>query len=176
MSHFKDNMGRFRTESLFRETLRAGVREAGYEPVFTLAQEDHPDGAVSMRRLFVEAGDITEYRFAMEVFGSWAHWLKLRECEWLKPYLEAWRAELEVKLKFEAVERLRAVAADPGNKQAVSAAKWLAEGRYKETASSKRGRPTKQEVASALQDEVRTSKDTMDDAERLGVMRGSKPN
>lgn len=178
MSKYKDAMGRYRTESLFKETTRTGVVDR-YPPVFVLNAEDHPDGLPSMRKIYMSISDPTEYKFAEEVLGSWQHWTRLCNCEWFKPYLQEWRDELAKKLKSTGIAMLIEIAADPSCKGQAQAARWLAEGNFQEAGKKRKaGRPSKDEVDAEMSLAIQEAKDLHGDAVRLGVSISgpTKPN
>lgn len=176
-SKYKDVSGRYRTESLFKETSRAGVIDR-YPPAFVLNAENHTDGTPSMRQIYMDIADPTEYAFAEFTLGSWQHWTRLCACEWFKPYLAEWREELTKKLKSTGVSLLKEIAMDPANKSSAQAARWLAEGNFNEQPKKRGpGRPSKAEVDAELSSAVQEAKDLHSDALRLGVSVGStKPN
>lgn len=145
-SVFRDVLGRRLTIGLFKET---NVQKEKTPP-FSL--ED-------WRKVYVETRDPSEYKAAMALIGDWDHWLYLRESSVIKPYVDAWAVEMDALLKSEAMDALQALAKSPGG---AAAAKWLAEGQYKEKKAV--GRPKKEK------DEPPASKDEqriMQDAERL---------
>src|SRR5690606_3372668 len=110
--------------------------------LYTLKLEDH-QGFPSIHRLYVEAGDPTEYEFAKKYFDGWAHWKKIRECTWFKPYLEAIREELEIAIRSKALYELREKSNDP--KSGVQVNRYLLEGGWKDK-DDKRGRPSKETI------------------------------
>lgn len=179
---YKDKQGRYRTESLFLETIRKGSLDREYYwPIFTLRDEPaklypydwyyprHKDGMVpSLRQIYLSYSDPAEYEFAMKVFKSDRHWKILTECEFFKPYLEEWRRTLARKLESEAVMIMRDLAVNGPGPQALQAAKWLAERAYFEPARGK-GRPSNKEVAAATKVEVAAQRLLEEDAERLGI-------
>jgi hypothetical protein len=92
------------------------------------------------RERFIAEGDPTEYAGAMELVGSWQEWCRFKK-EWpefASSILPEWLDELEVKLRSGAIKRICSSALSEG-KDGVVAAKWIAEGGYKE---KKAGRPT----------------------------------
>lgn len=103
-----------------------------------------PYSLVDWGKRFVEIGDLTEYQAAIELAGSWVEWqrIKTEYGEFRNKYLLDWLAELEVKIRSEAIRALVGVA---GSKtpSAAAAGKWLAEGRYK---GKQAGRPSKAEI------------------------------
>ena len=119
----KDTQGRYKTLALFAETLDPRVAANGYEPVFTLKDHDLDDGTPSLKRLYLQAMDPSEFSFAEEVFGTYLHWQKLIECTWFQPYLEQWRKELDLKLQSEAIKKMRQQAQE-GNVQATGDRDW----------------------------------------------------
>ena len=164
---FRDNQGRFRTRSLFKELNSAGK----FPFFFTLKDFDEPD-AISMKRRYLEIADPTEYEVAEKLLGSWRHWLKLCEIDWFQAHLEEWRRELRIKLKSQAVAKLKKFAG--GNDGlSFSANRYFAEQDYdkptKGEAAAKRGRPSKHEVNRKLKEEVENSDLTEEDAKRLGI-------
>jgi hypothetical protein len=150
-------MGRYRTLSLFCET-----NQDSEPPVFTLKPRDH-NGLPSMKRLYLEYEDPTEYEFAIATLGSWEHWLKLSGADWFQKYITAWRDELEVKLRSKGVAKLKDQAAS-GNKDA---AKWLAEKGWDKRQGA--GRPTKREIEEEQQKRAKVASSLTDDAERIGL-------
>ena len=131
-SQFKTKEGVVRTKSLFYELLYDDHTYA----VFTTKEEDHetPDGKplVSFPKLFVSSlvDDPTEYSFAMEVFGSWSAWDKIRNSDKrLVKKIEAWRLEADIARKAMAFRSV--VEEAKGGKSAFSASKYLIEGSWK---------------------------------------------
>ena len=169
---YKDEQGRYRTKSLFIEAIDPRVKANGYNAPFSL-KADAPDGVVSMKEMYLEIADPTEYEFATQVLGSWEHWQKLCQCSWFAPHRTLWQAELEDKLRSEGVAIMREIA-QSGNKGAAAAAKWLAEkGFNKEVgmrSPSKRGRPSKEEVAAERKAAVKELDETEEDAKRIGLV------
>lgn len=184
---YKDNMGRWRTDSLFVETFKVLNRDWSgeqqfqkYTPMFTLREHDlkltpsspwyerYTDKMVpSLRRLYLEYNDPTEFNFAIEVFRSTYHWKHLTGVTWFKPYIEEWRKTLSEKLKGLGVMKLVELAGGLDPKFALQAAKWLAEGNFEERLG--KGRPSKAQVATQMKRELDIEKIYRDDAARLGL-------
>jgi len=159
----KDNMGRFRTKSLFVEH-----KHPDYSAPYTLKPYDHK-GSMSMYRKYMEIGDPTEYEMAIALLGSWKHWQLLAEASWFKPLLEEWRKELKIKFESDRYQEMIEVAEKhKGTPMGVQATKWLAE-RYSGTAPPKRGRPSKAEKKAALQREQEEDALLAEENERLGL-------
>lgn len=131
-----DSMGRPITQSLF---LEIGYTDAA---VYTLKDNDFEyNGKLlpSIKRLYLEIADPTEYEFATACFIGWSHWQRICENKAIRRHIEEWRMELEVKLRSRGV-KAAIFAANGGNYQA---AKWLAD-RGWDTRGP--GRPSKADV------------------------------
>ena len=168
----KDKLGRYRTMSLFREFY---LNEEGsdLEPVYCLKDEDPQGKLPSLKQMYMEIGDPTEYEFAIQAFGSYQHWLKIKNARAIKKFVEDWPIELEVKLRSEGI---RSVVDEALNgKSKFNAAKFLAKGEWKES-HSKRGRPSKEEVEREVKIAAKLDAEIGADAQRLGlsVVNGDK--
>lgn len=129
LSIFKDDAGRWRTSTLFEETNKYPER---YTALFTLAENDVKlkDGRtlVSMKRIYMEARDPTEYRAAKRIFSTWEIWENLTKAAFFQDTLANWRSELKRQMRSEAIDEINSMA--KGKKAtgtAFSAAKWIAE-------------------------------------------------
>lgn len=138
---FRDVTGRWRTSSLFVETIQKASKESGYKPIYCL-NRGHPSGLPCLRDLYMEFEDPTEYMVAEECLGGWDHWMRLCENKWFQEIVEDWRAELEVKIRSKNIANMAEIALS-GTGQATQASKWLAEAKWKQT---RRGRKTKEEI------------------------------
>lgn len=177
---YKDVRNKFRTESLFLETYSYDILDPTvYQPVWTLKEFDHPlhpnhifydhfpDHTVpSLRRVYMAYSDPSEYKFAMEVFGSDRHWKLLTGLKFFQPLVAEWRESLQAKLQAEAVDTIRAISKSD-SKSALQAAKWLAEKGYLQ--KEVKGRPSKQDIARKVVEEVTQDKMLKEDAERVGL-------
>jgi hypothetical protein len=165
-----DSMGRFRTTSLFWETRKTEANAEKYPPIFTTKPKDFTtDGKTyrSLKAIYFSYDHVPdfEYEFAMDVFGSWDHWLALFNSFQLKPIVQSWRDELSIKIKAEALKTLLTQSKDPD--KGLQAARAILAGEHK---SSKRGRPSKEEVERRAKEATR-DRDTLDaDIERLGLV------
>ena len=175
---YKDVLGRFRTRSLFLELCGSNrANKEDYFPIWTLrdtdyeiknpanwyytAYEDHI--YPSLKKLYLTFADPTEYAFAVEHLGSWEHWKTLSECSWFKSILATWRADLETKLKAEAIRTVREAAINGD----VQAAKWLHQVLTPKELGPGRGRPSKIEVAGEIKRQASEEKELMDDLARI---------
>ena len=167
---YKDDVGRYRTQSLFWE-LRHGVDTIKYPPVFTTKDEDiKRDGVTykSMKKIYMSYDHIPgyEYEFAMDVLGSWDHWNKLANdtIPELKNMIQGWRDELDIRLKALGLKALIHASRD-NDAKGVQASKYLVEKGY----IQKRGRPSKEEVERELKANTKAKKELNDDLERIGL-------
>lgn len=134
-----DDKGAMRTQSLFLEL--------GYnynEALFTLKDRDYETkGKVykSLKQLYLASEDVIEYEFANTHLLGWDHWQRMVNNKQLTKHVEAWREELELKLRSQAVKDIIAAS---GEEKGFQALKWLADKGW-----GKRGvgRPTKDESA-----------------------------
>jgi hypothetical protein len=160
-SKFKNDNGQYYLRGLFFETQAADKSSV----VYTLKEQDH-QGFPSLYRLFMEENDPTEYRFATKHLGGWSHWEALTECTWFKPYVEAWRKELDVRMKSQALSRIMSEA-KTGGRDAFASNKYLLEKGWEKEPPSKRGRPTKAEIKEAAFEVNRTANRLEEDFFRI---------
>lgn len=160
---FKDKTGRYRTQSLFREFY---IKNEGLEAIYTLREEDTQGDLPSLKALYLEIGDPTEYAFAIEAFGSWKQWLKIKASSAIQPWIEDWPMELEVKLRSDGIKGV--IQEAKAGKSKFPAAKALAEGFWNKE-SSKRGRPSKEEIARERKIAAKLDEEFTADAERIGL-------
>lgn len=162
-------MAMWHTKGLFYETSLPEDRES-MGTAWTLKEDDHQaDGRVykSMKKLYVAMEDVTEYDFAQATLGSYKHWERLLESPIIRPHIDQWRKELNLKLKARAMRSI-IKAATEDEKLSFQAMKYLADNDYLDK-KNKRGRPSKDELKAELRKEVQTNKTLMDDAARIGL-------
>lgn len=139
-SKLRDTGGSPLTQSLFLEI--------GYNTdyaVYTLKSEDYEYKGVtypSIKRLYLEIEDPTEYEFATRCFLDWGHWKRTAENKLISPHVEAWREELEMKVRSRAVRDLMNLCASESG--SFQAAKFLADRGWDKRGA---GRPSKEEMA-----------------------------
>lgn len=158
-SKLKDTMGRPLTQGLFLEI--------GYNTqyaVYTLEDEDKTyKGTLypSLKKLYLKAGDPTEYTFAKAHLLGWQHWRRLNENKALAIHFDDWREELEIAIRSEAI---LGIIDDSAEDSSFQSKKWLADrGWVKE----KVGRPSKQERERDIRVNERVSDALMADVERM---------
>jgi hypothetical protein len=164
---FKDDGGRWRTKSLFVET---NEDEKKYPSIFTLGDKDK-DGRVSMRSIYLECGDPTEYKAAISIFGSLDCWERLCKAPFFKPHLDQWRSELQRKIKSQAVDTISDISIGvSSNATQLSAAKWLAQQEWvgNTPKANKVGRPLQpRDPEQALKEGLLDAEEENDDYNRI---------
>ena len=137
MNNYKDKQGKWLTQALFLEF------NYNENAVYTL-DDSHKEYKgkkyLSMKQLYIEMGDVTEYEFANKYFGGWTHWKKLRGNKAIAKHIDQAKEELELKLIACGVKRI--IDHSKGDK-GYQAAKWLADRGWD---TRKAGRPSKSEV------------------------------
>ena len=152
-----DVMGKMRTQSLF---LELGY---GDEACFTLKDEDYEYNGKnypSLKRLYMECSDPTEYKFATEHLLGWKHWQRMCDNKLIRKHIDEWRDELEVKLRSEAI--LDAIS--EARKGHFQAAKWVADRGWSTKGA---GRPTKAETERQKKIEERIEDEYKGDVVRM---------
>lgn len=155
-----DVMNRPLTQSLF---LEIGYNE---DAMFTLKDNDHEHNGktyYSLKRLYLEMGDPTEYEFAITYLLGWKHWQRLCENRALRKHIDEWREELEVKLRCRGIKSMMFAAAG-GNYQA---AKFLADRGWDNKGA---GRPSKADVDREVKIQADIRSEFEADALRLRVV------
>lgn len=100
-------------------------------------------GYPSLKRLYLEEEDLTEYLFATKYFGGWHHWKLICEGP-LRDKIAEWRTELELKLQAKALKSIL-IEAECGTKNQFQANKYLMQKGWV-TSDNRRGRPTKADI------------------------------
>lgn len=137
---------------------------------FTQYNDKGTEDLGEWRKQFVAIADPTEYNAAIALAGSWAEWQRMKR-EWPEfrdNILIDWLAEVEVKLRSEAIGNLCHQALDP---KGSAAAKWIAEGRYK---PRKVGAPSKAEVDRQIKIQASINDEVEDDIARVMDTTGLK--
>jgi hypothetical protein len=161
----RDELGRYRTASLFKESYVSHVSKEKYPPLFTLKPRD-TDGLLSMGKIFIDLEDPTGYQVAIKLLGSYDHWKELCKAKWFIPYLQAWEEELEIKLQSQALVKIKEIASGDTS-QSIQAAKFLNDKGWK----PKRGRPSKEEREHAMKLTTRLEEAVSEDLERIRLVK-----
>ena len=168
LDQLKGTNGKVRTQSLFYELSYMDPKEA----LFTLKDHDievNGKSYMSLQQIYLSicTNDPMEYEFAQVVFGSWEIWSTIANSPNVKPHVQRWRKEVEVKLKSEAIKAI-ALEMKQGGRSSFSAAKLLLEKGWldKDNASQAKRKLKKKEEED--QDKAALSL-LSEDAERLGL-------
>lgn len=130
------------------EQLAASGPEAA---VYTLKEYDYTWNGktyLSLKRLYLEACDPTEYNFANKYLCDWRHWETICALEWFKPHVEEWRKELQLKLRAAALAGMIEDANGTG-REAQAARKYLLDGGWEKRNVQTKGRPSKAQINKA---------------------------
>lgn len=152
-----DSSGKPLTQSLFLETTYSDMA------IYSLKDDDYLyKGKLypSVKRLFLEMEDITEYEFANRYFLGWDHWNRIVANKLFSGHVESWRQELALKLKSRGIFLMQQKAS-LGSMQAI---KWLAEKGWEVNPV---GRPSKHEIERAKKDIVDRQTEYENDFNRL---------
>lgn len=165
---FKNTNGVYLGRELFYETAQMEGRPYA---LYSLKSEDLKVGEKnypSLRRLYLEEDDPTEFFIAEKYFDGQPHWKKLCAQDWFLVPLSALREELEVKHR---AQYLRALREDALKGDKVTS-RYLLD--RVEKVDSKVGRPTRQKIQQEAQKLVREDFDIKSDFSRLSEHLGSK--
>lgn len=155
-------MGKKLTESLILEFKYDRERA-----IYSIKDEHHEDEHgfyPSLRQLYLEVGDPTEYEFATRYLLGISHWLQLANNKRMKPIVEEWRFELEYKLRSAAAFQIIKQSA----KGAWQASKWLADKGWDDRDA---GRPSNEEIDRETKIQSRLRDEYEEDARRLQLVK-----
>lgn len=156
---FTGDDGRPLTQALFLEN--------GYNlkyAVYTLKDDDHEHKGntyYSLKKLFLEMEDPTEYEFANKYLLGWSQWQRMNANKLMTKHFEEWREELELSLRAQGV---RAIIDQAADEKGFQAAKWLSDRGWNKNAV---GRPSKSEKIREERMEARLDDEFSSDVVRL---------
>ena len=115
-----------RTKSLFADVI---YQDSPYTPIYYLRQETSDDQYIALKEVYLQIADPTEYEFAKMCFHSYQQWETITALPWAANFVSQWRAELQLKLRSEAVKEIFNMTVDPEVKETsrLQALKWLAD-------------------------------------------------
>lgn len=155
-----DTKGAPITQGLFLETSYGNPENV----IYTLKSRDHVykgKTLPSIKRLFLQMEDITEYEFAYEYFLDWDHWQRIKANKLVAKHIEGWGDELEIKMRCNAIRRIQE-SSDDGSFQA---SKFLADRGWEKRGA---GRPSKSEVEREEKIQERIDDEFALDLKRMG--------
>lgn len=174
MIEFKNAANGWYTASLFYEKcLDNGT--ASEAPYCLYSDPSRTKGRIDCQKTFVEVGDPTGVKWSEKYIGGYNHFMFLMKASWFREAFEFWNENLSKKNEVEALEIIKEISKDETSKARFQAAKFMVDYSTKKP-STKRGRPTQEEISGELKKEVEARKSTVDDAERIGlrVINGGK--
>jgi len=80
----------------------------------------------SLKRLYLDMADVTEYEFACTYLDGWQHWKALLDSPQCRKHIDMWREELELKLRAQGLRQMIDMAQNE-DKPSFQAAKYLAD-------------------------------------------------
>lgn len=117
----------------------------------------------SIRRLYLDCMDPTEYDFANKYFEDFEHWELVANSPFLAEHVASWRKELKIRIKSEAYKQI-AQEAFMGGRNSFQANKYLYEGSTPAKAT-KAERQAQDEIESLASDDKQLTADLV----RLGI-------
>lgn len=106
----RDSRGHPLTQSLFLE-----IDYNSEAAIYTLKDDDHTLNGktyLSLKRLYLECEDPTEYDFAKKYLLGWSHWKRLQENKTIRKHIDEWREELEYQIRSQAVRDIITMSAN----------------------------------------------------------------
>ena len=163
MAIFKNSNQVYLGRELFFET--AAMDQKPYV-LYTLKSDDYqPEGyerpLPSLRRIYLEEDDLTEFFVAEKYFDGQPHWKRLTSQEWFMKELSPLREELQIKHQ---AQYLRALRTDAISGDKVTARYLLDRSEKSDTRAC---RPTKAKIKQEAEKLVKESVDIKDDFLRL---------
>lgn len=171
MTTYVPDKTKFRTTTTLQFKTRRLFHETSYEQndksdiPYTLKDHDEED-FISLKRLYLEEEDPTEFVFANKYLFNYKHWQYLCEAEWFKPVVARWRNELELQIKAKALQRIIAIAEDSEHKSSYEATKLLLNAGWKQK-DGRSGRKSKEEIKQQAQELHQLESDAKADLERI---------
>lgn len=116
--------------------------------------------------VFIQEEDMTEYRPAMRLLGSWEDWKRIKN-NWpgFNDHLNAWKEELEIKLQSEALSKILSLRNSESDAQALTASKFIAEAGWNKRAGA--GRPSNAEKKRLEKEVTSAAQITKEEKERV---------
>ena len=168
---YKNTSGAHYLKALFYEVARDEDKQY---VLYTLKPYDielNGKVIVSISKKYIELNDPTEYTLATNYFDSWVHWKKIRECNWFKPIYDEMKEELEVKIRSDALVKLRNSMKDPKN--TVQVGKYLLDKGWVDK-TDMRGRPNKDKIKHEAEKLMKEKDDISEDYSRIKDAQGVK--
>lgn len=162
---YRSSGGILYTKALFFELCGSDKSQV----LYSLKDEDHTyKGKTypSLRRLYLELGDETEYTFGETYFLNYPHLLKLTKLDWFMAELEGWRTELRLRSVALGLKVLHQKAQSGDAK----AAKELVMRAWDKTTAPGAGRPSKQKIQEEAGKMIREGQEFDEDFARMSSL------
>ncbi len=160
---FRTEGGVYVTKSIFFEM----ENEADHPyAVYTLKDRDHEYNGnfyPSLKRLFIEEADLTEYSFARKYLENWTHWKRIKAQGWFRPHYEEWVEELKVAIQSAALANI----VEKAGAKDYHASKYLLEQGWMEKEEKITGPRTKEKIRREAQKLVEDKDGIMSDYKRI---------
>lgn len=173
---FRNDFNQRYTKQLFYELwINLPISLRTTKPLFSLY--GGVPGYPSFRDEYVNDMDPTGYKTATRLLENYDHLQQLMTSKWFREAREEWDREIAARMEQEAMDTLlgllRASEEDVKVTERISAAKALLTKSEKilKGPASGRGRPSKEEVAGALKEEARLSKEEQEDLKRIRIVK-----
>jgi len=147
----------FPTLALFYEKTYYGSERKPELCKFTLSDEDKEiDGTtyLSLKKIYLEIEDLTEYEFATKVFNSFPLWENLTGVKWFKPIIAQWRKELQLKIKAKVLKDMMSNIRTKKGDINFSVSKYLAEYQINPHTKKKEREAEKEELAKVIKEDL----------------------
>jgi hypothetical protein len=116
---------------------------------------------------FIELEDITEYKAAMQLVGSWKEWGRMKR-DWpaFRGYINEWKEELETKFRSDACARVLALQNADSESVQLQAAKFLSSAEWDKRQTGA-GRPNKKLQKEAANEVAKLASETSSETDRI---------
>lgn len=126
-----DYLNKNRLGILFKEQWQARYSDSqihiNIPPIYTLEKDSEYKGCLPLKKLYLEIADPTEYEFANICFYDYDHFKSLMRTAYFKKFIDDCRDELELKLRSDAVMKIKDEALNGKGATAITASKFLIE-------------------------------------------------
>ena len=125
---------------------------------------------------FIELEDITEYKAAIKLVGSWKKWNNLKR-DWpaLAGFINEWKEELETKFRSDACANVLSLQHAESESVQLQAAKFLSSAEWDKRSGTGAGRPNKKIQKQAAREVAELASETGKETERiLKMVNGGK--
>lgn len=147
-----------KTQGLFYEY------EYNPDALFTIHEDDITKRGktfYSLRKLYMEAKDLTGYRFAEKYLAGYRQWKRFKANKWINDHIENWEEELELSIRADALQDMLNLSETEGSFQAT---KFLLDRGYSKLP---KGRPSKKDQVAAGKKDAQAQKEYEQDMLRL---------